>query len=170
MSTTVIYRLGRDPGEIGEMRNAWRGAMYVWNDVAKRYCGLDGFPIFDDGKRGRVWNSHNNPRMPEHERIVLLSTMDNAGVYGRDAKAVADAFERYGREHPHSSLIEQAEILRTADLQPDDLVAWLQTSVSEFWGRSWNEEREDDDWYDPATGTKHFDVYAEAAISSGDHE
>lgn len=166
MSTTSIYRLGREPSCIGDVRNSWRGAMYVWNDVAKRYCGLDSFPIFDDGKRERVWNAFKNPRMPEHERIVLLSTLDNAGVYGRDAKTVADAFMHYGREHPHSSLIEQAEILRAADLRPDDLVAWQQTSVGEFWGQSWNEEREDNDWYDPATGVQHFDVFAEARALS----
>jgi hypothetical protein len=165
MSTTNIYRLGRDPGEIGETRNAWRGAMYVWTDVAKRYCGMDRFPMFGSGDEAsyRVWHSFKDPRMPQHEKIVLLSTLDNAAAYGRDAKVVAEAFDRYGREHPNSSLTEQAEILRTADLQPSDLVAWLQTSVSEFWGSTWNEEKEDNDWYDPATGSKHFDIVAEAA-------
>jgi len=157
MSTTELYRLGRDPGHIGAVRNSWRGAMYIWNDVAKRYCGMDSFPIMNDGERFRVWGAYEDPRMPEHERIVLLSTMDNATVAGKDAQTVAEAFERYGKEHPGSSFIEQAEILRSADLQPTDLVAWQQTSVGEFWGVRWDDELEDNVWYDPAAAN-HFDV------------
>jgi hypothetical protein len=33
------------------------------------------------------------------------------------------------------------------------------------WFADWNEEREDYDWYDPNSGTKHFDVLAEAATA-----
>jgi hypothetical protein len=161
MSTTSIYILGSEPGEIGECRNSWRGAMYVWNDIAKRYCGMESFP-FSGSKQSDVWNANRHHMMPEHDAIVLLSTMDNAIVWGRDAKTVADAFDRYGREHPESSLAEQAEILRSATLNPDDALAWQQTSVGEFWGQSWNEEKEDYDWYNPLTGVNHFDVLQEA--------
>lgn len=164
MSTTSIYTLGSDPGEIGECRNAWRGAMYVWNDIAKRYCGLSGFP-FDRTGQNKVWNANLHYPMPEHERIVLLSTMDNALVWGKDASTVADAFAQYGREHPDSSLAEQAEILRKAELKSDDALAWQQTSVGEFWGNDWNDEKEDYDWYDPKTGTRHFNVLDEAKRS-----
>jgi hypothetical protein len=157
MSTTSIYTLGSEPGEIGECRNSWRGAMYVWNDIAKRYCGMPGFG-FDEKLHNKVWNANRNYPMPEHEAIVLMSTMDNAIVWGRDANTVADAFEKYGREHPESSLTEQAEILRTAELKPDDALAWQQTSVGEFWGQSWDDEKDEPVWYNPATGTKHFDV------------
>lgn len=157
MSTTSIYRLGSEPGEVGETRNSWRGAMYVWNDIAKRYCGMAGFG-FDEKQHSKVWNANRHYPMPEHDAIVLMSTMDNAIVWGRDAKTVADAFEKYGRERPNSSLSEQAEILRSVEIKPDDALAWQQTSVAEFWGTGWNEEKEDNDWYNPATGTKHFDV------------
>ena len=161
MSTTNIFRLGSEPREIASIKNSWRGAKYVWNDMAKRYWGLQSFPMFDDGNRSKVWNTYRHKKLPEHEKIVLLSTMDNAVVFGRDAKVVADAFERYGREHPDSSLIEQAETLRRAELKPDDAVAWQQTSVGEFWGGKYDEAAEDRLWYDPATGSQHFDVVAE---------
>jgi hypothetical protein len=164
MSTTSIYVLGKEPGEIGECRNAWRGAMYVWNDIAKRYCDLPSFP-FDAPSQNKVWNANQRYIMPEHEQIVLLSTMDNAIVWARDAKTVAEAFAKYGREHPDSSLAEQAEILRTAALKPEDALAWQQTSVGEFWGQSWNDESEDYDYYDPHAGTKHFDVMSEVRRS-----
>jgi hypothetical protein len=165
MSTTSIYRLGREPEEIGEARNAWRGAMYVWNDIAQRYFGLPNFPMGRDEIASKIWNAHRHHDLPEHEAIVLMSTMDHATVRGRDASIVAEAFERYGREHPNSSLREQAEILRSAELQPNDYLAWQQTSVAEFWGCQWDGEKDEPDWYDPATGDKHFDV-VEAARGS----
>lgn len=162
MSTTDIYRLGREPGEIGSVRNSWRGGMYVWSDIAKRYFGLPSFPMFDDKARDKIWNASKHVAMPRHEIIVLMTTMDNATIRGSDAAAVANAFEMYAAQHEGSSFGEQAAILRSADLQPDDLVAWNQTSVSEFWGCGWDAEKDEPVWYDPATGTKHFDAYAEA--------
>jgi hypothetical protein len=164
MSTTTIYVLGAEPGEIGECRNAWRGAMYVWNDIAKRYFNLEGFPMGMSGPGGKaneIWNAASTHPLSKHEQIVLLSTMDNAIIWAKDIEEAAQAFDKYGEEHPNSSLAEQAKIMRSHFIRPDDAVAWLQTSVSEFWGHDWNDEREDYDWYEPASGTKHFDVMAE---------
>mgnify|MGYP001332332109 CR=1 FL=1 len=170
MSTTTIYRLGRDPGELAEFRNSWRGAMQVWSHIAKRYLELDMFP-FSGPDQKRVWQAHlTHPLSPE-ERIVLLSTMDNAAVRGADVPAVAAAFDAYGAGHTDSSYREQGialrELVACGEIRPDDWIAWQQTSVGEFWGHiAWNEEREDYDWYDPATGTKHFDFYAEATAEA----
>lgn len=165
MSTTSIYRLGREPSAIGEVSNAWRGAMYVWNDIAKRYCGLERFPFFPGPDQERVWNAYKNTRMPRHEAIVLLSTMDGATVRGEDLAIVAEAFEKYGAEHPNSSLTEQAAVLRRADIRPGDLIAWQQTSVGEFWGRAgYDEDGEEPVWYDSADGNLHFDACADAAL------
>lgn len=166
MSTTSIYRLGRDPTQIGETRNSWRGAMYIWNDVAKRYCGLDAFPMFCEAEQSRVWNANRHTRMPRHEAIVLMTTMDGAVIRGEDAKAVAEAFEQYASEHPaQTSFAEQAAILRSDDVQPGDLIGWQQTSVSEFWGVRWSDDGEEMTWYDPAKEDRHFDAYA-AALKS----
>lgn len=173
MSTTNIFRLGREPAKIGETRNAWRGAMYVWNDMAKRYFGLDAFPMFDDAAQQKVWNAPHHASLPQHEIVALMTTMDFAIVRGRDARIVADAFEKYAKEHPNCSLAEQAEILRTADIQPDDLIGWQQTSVSEFWGMGWDEKKDEATWYDPTANNKHFDAYAAALAKlqlPGHHE
>lgn len=135
--------------------------MYVWNDVAQRYFGLSSFPLSfadPDDMASRIWNHFTNPTMPEHERIVLASTMDYAVVYGHDLPAVISAFERYGAEHPNSSLGEQAAILKAADLRPDDMIGWRGTTVSDFWGHGWDEEKDEAIWYDPATN-KHFDAF-----------
>lgn len=169
MSTTTIYRLGREPGELAEFRNSWRGAMQVWNHIAKRYLKLEMFP-FHGPDQGRVWGATKTHPLSPEERIVLLSTMDNAVVRGADVPAVAAAFDAYGAGHTDSSFREQAQAMReliaSGEIKPDDWIAWQQTSVGEFWGQLWNEEGEDYDWYDPATGTKHFDFYAEATAKA----
>jgi hypothetical protein len=166
MTTTTLYRLGTYPGQIGECQNSWRGAMYVWTDIARRYCGFETFPMFDEVARNRVWNVWRSEPMPLHDAVVLLSTMDYATISARDVPAVANAFEMYGRNHPESSLCEQAALLRAARFEDGDVVAWRQTSVSEFWGETWLPEPNDDGdeakYYDPAKGDRHFDAYAEA--------
>lgn len=166
MSTTTIYRLGREPGEIAEFRNSWRAAMQVWNHIARRYFALESFPMFEPSKRGQVWNASATHPLSMEERIVLLSTLDAAVVKGSDVAALADAFDAYGAGHTDSSYREQATALRallaSGEIKPDDHIAWQQTSVGEFWGGRYDEETEDMVWYDPASGSKHFDVYAEA--------
>lgn len=163
MSTTIIYRLGREPGELGKTRNAWRGAMYVWNDIAKRYFDMESFPMYDKAAQKKVWNAQHHAVLPQHEIIVLMTTMDFAVVRGRDVQIVADAFEKYAKEHQNCSLAEQAAILRTADIRPDDLIGWQQTSVSEFWGRGWDKKSDEVTWYDTKEN-KHFDAYARSAF------
>lgn len=163
MSYTEIYRLGKEPRLIDEIPNSWRGAMFVWNDVAKRYCGLEGFSPFGLSA-SRVWNSHKNPRMPEWERIVLLTTMDNAVVFAKDIPALLEAFETYARERG-GSFAEQAAAIRADTFEEGDAIAWNQTSVNcDVWCR--DEEEIDENivyhWYDTSTGTKHFDVMEDA--------
>jgi hypothetical protein len=161
MSRTEIYRLGREPQEIGLTRNAWRSAMYVWEDIAKRYFDIDGF-FFNKDRHNEIWNAWKHHKMPQHEIIVLLSTMDKAVVRGEDRDALVAAFEQYSQEHPNSSLSEQAQIIKNADIQPGDFIAWRQTSVGEFWGSEWSEENEECVYYDPNKENEHFDVMAEA--------
>lgn len=157
MSTTEIYKIGSpDSGEIGEVKNAWRGAMYVWNDIAKRYCGLESFPLMGE-KQNEVWNAWQRDDMPRHEKIVLLSTMDNAVISHLSVNEAIQAFEKYGAEHPNSSLSEQANIMKSCDIKEGEYIGFCQTSVSDFWGiEEWN----DDGcvFYNPNVSDKHFEV------------
>ena len=167
MSTTDLYRLGNDPECIGEIRNSWRGAMFVWNDIAKRYCRLEGFPLAGP-EQMTVWGAWRDRRMSEHERIVLLSTMDNAIVWGKDIPALIAAFRGYSEARgENNSYGEQADLLETIVFKPDDAIAWNQTSVNgDAWCCPWSDEAEDFVWYDPRAGTKHFDVMEEACRDS----
>jgi hypothetical protein len=159
MSHTSIYRLGDDAGCIGETKNAWRSGMYVWNDMASRYFHLSSFPIFDNEMQRKIWNTHNFHNIPDHERIVLTSTMDNAIVHAEDIGKLVEAYEKYGAEHPNSNFREQAAIIRASEIEPDSAIAWQQTSVGEFWGKRWSEDDEDYLYYDHRKGDKHFDVF-----------
>ena len=133
MSTTDIYAVTKKSCNcIGKVSNAHRGAMYVWNDIAKRYFNLDGFPLFDREMQRRVWNAENEHELPKHEEIVLAATMDRVTVKQADIKKLTDAFDKYGYEHPNSSISEQSKIINSYEFKPDELLAFNQTSASEF--------------------------------------
>ncbi|MBV7315471.1 hypothetical protein [Shewanella sp. NIFS-20-20] len=133
MSYTEIYSIGSNHClELGEVKNAWRGAMYVWNQIAREYFGLDCFPHFDSDLQKRVWNAANYHDLSQSEIIVLASTMDRVTVKSSDLPRLISAFEQYGEKHFQSSFNEQAIILKSADLLPEHKIAWNQTSVNCF--------------------------------------
>lgn len=131
MSYTEIYSIGKNHCEkIGETKNAWRGAMYVWNQIAEKYFGLKSFPHFDESLQRKIWNAGNYHHLTEAELIVLASTMDDASVKKSDIPKLIKAFEEYHKEHPNSSFLEQAEIIKNAELLDDQKISWNQTSVN----------------------------------------
>lgn len=146
MSTTIICAVHQDkePIFIGECRNAFRGAMYVWNDIATRYFDLECYPMFDSEMQSRVWNAGNEKPLTGAELIVLASTMDKAIVKKSDVDPLLEAFKEYGSQHEHSSLSEQADLIdKNRNEIPDGYdLAWIQTSVTGGWFRTWDEETE----------------------------
>lgn len=147
MSATEIYLVqnGKQPRLIGETRNAFRGAMYVWNDIARRYFGMDSFPMFCEEKMKEVWNADADNGLSEHEIIVLNSTMDTVTCDQSDAERLCAAFDKYAVEHPNSSLGEQSEIIKkflAGNIAASGVIAWVQTSVSDGWFSSYEEDEE----------------------------
>lgn len=157
MSYTEICAIedGKEPVCIGEVRNAWRGAMYVWNDIANRYFNTD-FPTWGNNDlQSRIWNAWNDKPLSLCESIVLLTTMDKATVKKNDVGSLLHAFREYAEKHPESSIGEQADLIQSAQLEDGQLIAWVQTSVSEGWFAQWSEEDECD-----KTNTEgSFDVF-----------
>ena len=166
MSRTEIYHLGKSPGEIGTTGNAWRSAMQVWNYVAKRYCDMESMPLLfgEDKEAGswKVWRAWQLPAMPEHEKIVLMSTLDKATVRSEHRDRLVAAFRRYAREQGthNTSIGEQAEIIASNAIEDGDLIAWNQTSVATFWGVL-DDPDNPDEWrfYDPSKDTGHWDIF-----------
>jgi hypothetical protein len=160
MSSTVMYFLQGDKQSDVEFKNAWLGAMYIWNDVAMRHLGLSNFPFMSSG-RSKVWNYGNShPEMPEHERIVLISTMDGALASISQLERLVAAFEKYGEEHPRSSVAAQAkEIKAFMDSGEASLVkaiGWNQNSICDDRWSSYDEASDDYVSYDPSSGSNHF--------------
>lgn len=164
MSSTEIYSVGENHCEmIGGCQNAWRGAMYVWNDIAKRYFGLEHFPSMwgehEQKLASRIWNAHNEHDLPEHEQVVLTSTMDRVLIKATDAHRLVDAFEQYGKEHPNSSLSEQAEIIKKAlpELKDDQFIGFCQTSVADFHFAVQYDDEENEVYHDLSDGWDLFE-------------
>ena len=164
MSYTAIYAIKSDKESesvrlIEEFENAWRGAMYVWDQIARDHFGLDSFPFMGD-MQSKVWNADKDNGLSEYERIVLNSTMDKATVNKAGLEKLIAAFDEYGINHPNSSISEQAKALKelSDNLEDDELIAWQQTSVGEFWGEiDWDEDGEAV-YYNHVNGNIHFDV------------
>ncbi len=134
MSSTEIYAVGENYCSfIGETKNAWRGAMYVWDDIARRYFNLECFPSFgNDDIKKIIWNAGNEHDLTEHELIVLASTMDRVVFSYKDLDRLTDAFDKYYEEHKNSSIGDQSKIIKRCDLTSDKKIAWNQTSINEF--------------------------------------
>lgn len=142
MHCTVIAIVTNDSyKEIGITLNPWRGAMYVWNQIAQKYFGLEGFPFFDHELQRRVWNAGNEHALTDHELIVLASTMDKVFVNQRDLSALIEAFELYAAEHPNSSLGEQAQLIKQADIEPHQYLVWDQNSVAPCYFKPTHDDR-----------------------------
>lgn len=133
MSSTEIYVINSDSSKwIGSTRNAWRGAMFVWDQIARDYLNLDSFPFHDEDLQRKVWNAGKYFELKRYENIVLSSTMDYVYITKSGLKDVLEAFKEYGERHPQSSLMEQYEIINSIDLADDECIAFNQTTVCEF--------------------------------------
>lgn len=169
MSYTELFAIKKDVAIKKEFKNAFRGAMYVWSDIAKRYAGFDVFP-FDYDDQMEVWNYHyRHPNvMKEHEAIVMLSTMDNAMVEANQWERLVKAFEQYGLEHPNSNYYDQANAIKELVEQEgiENIIgfAWNQTSINSvpwFITEEYVEELDDyvDHIYNPDESSNHFWVF-----------
>lgn len=160
MSYTELYEIKDNKVFlIGEVKNAFKGAMYVWNQISKKYFGLDNFPLFDEDLRMKIWNAQKHNNLEPHEEIVLISTMDNVTVNKKDLEKLIEAFEKYGEEHKNSSFSEQARIIKCylEKFGDDSLLAWNQTSVNQFCFEG--EYNEDEDYYEAYKLSDSFDLF-----------
>lgn len=180
MSYTEIYKFKKDGNAtmLAETKNAWRGAMAVWNILDKKYLP----PFMPDWAKAlgetnkeyyrssdmmgkglkEVWGLYDGDKISETDKIVLGSTFDNVVVMKEDLPKLIEAFRNFEGE---TSLKEQADIFEQA-LKDDDLlaVAWNQTSVN---GDAWQSDEtgkdEDDEEvylpYNILTMEKHWNLF-----------
>jgi hypothetical protein len=166
MSNTSIYAIKQDkqPIFLCECHNAFRGAMYVWNDIATRYFELECFPTFDEKMQSRIWNAGNEKPLTNSEIIVLASTMDGAIVKKECVSKLLAAFREYGEKHENSSIADQSKLIaKKMDIIPEGYsLAWIQTSVCEGWFREFDDDTEE---YTCDTSGS-FDVFDQCEVAA----
>ena len=178
MSYTEIYKFGKDgsAGQVGETRNAFRGAMSIWGILEEKYLpphktawsmpGEKVSRVADMMNRNamkEIWGLIDNPDISEVDKIVLASTFDNVIVSKENIPKLLDAFRSF---EGNTSLKEQAEVIVSAISEDPELIAiaWNQTSVN---GDAWESEEtgEDEDGeeyylpYNLNNSDKHWELF-----------
>lgn len=151
MSYTEIYKFKKDGDAelVAETKNAFRGAMAVWNILDEKYlppfipswATLMNDPnkryyrsadIFGNGIK-EVWGLFDDEKVSNIDKVVLGSTFDNVIVMKDDLPKLIDCFRKFEGD---TSLKEQADYIEECFKNDDDLIAiaWKQTSVN---GDAW---------------------------------
>ena len=151
MSYTEIYKFNKngDAEMIGEIKNAWRGAMAVWGIIEKRYlpkvpkpswmdqndynergysrCSMP--PMGKENPMKPIWDLFNDDKVSGFDKIALGSTFDNVIVKKDHIPELIKAFRNFDGE---TSLKDQSDFLEKAFRNDKDLIAiaWNQTSVN----------------------------------------
>ena len=136
MSYTTLYAFKQD-GSIethAEYKNAWHGAMIVWNSMAERYNTP--FNLIDEKSMLALWALAGDKKVPLHDRITLATTFDRKVVYSKDFQRLVAAMKESAKwlpEHCHIGK-QVADIEKIMELTPDIIaVGWNQTSVVDSW-------------------------------------
>lgn len=158
MSYTTILAAFQD-GQlqpVTEIRNSWRAAMWIWNEIARKYCGMDTFPmpLGEDGmeKCRKVWNMADSERIKEIDRLALLTTLDGFLVEARHFERVAQALDEF--QPTSTNLKEQAVVIRRLAKEGARAIGWHQTSTAED---PWGSQDDEGNYipYNIDTGKKH---------------
>lgn len=128
MSYTEMYGIPQEGGELVHLqdcKNSWRGAMWIWNNLSKKYLGRD-FNLMEAGD-SEVWNLWKDSKLSDSEYYSLMSTFDGMLVHNEMMLVVADALEQFDPGTENLKL--QAQTLRQAKKDGMMAVCWNQTSV-----------------------------------------
>jgi hypothetical protein len=182
MSYTEIYKFNKDgtAEDIGEVRNAFRGAMAVWNSLEKKYLPkyvpewakhknesadkeYSRMSGADQEAQKEIWDIVKHPDITETHKIAMNTTFDNVVVKRKNLKKLIKAFREFEFE---TSLKEQADLIEVAmENDPDMLgIAWNQTSVNgDTWTNSggYDEETEESIPYNLLKEEKHWFLFDE---------
>jgi hypothetical protein len=160
MSYTEIYGAKKN-GEIvlvNETKNAWRGAMHVWDKLSEKY-GVTGGLL---SGFNQLWKMADTGKLLDFENVVMKSTFDDVIVKKENIPALLTAFREYDNHFPNSSLLEQAEIIEKEILNDDEMLAvcWNQTSVNcNPWTEGYDEETEEEIPYNILNGERHWSLF-----------
>jgi hypothetical protein len=158
MANIEFYAFGKDGNAFlfESVPDSWRGAPAIWQYLESKYLPLyrpEGTPpevpdeelptylgyqpsrfnTTSDAQQHEVWDLVENLSVPEHERIVLFTTLSECLVKREDIPKVVEAFTAFDGE---TNLLEQGLVLEHL-YADEDLIAvgWNQDSnFSDHWG------------------------------------
>jgi hypothetical protein len=188
MSYTEIYGFDKEGNAYceAEVKNAWRGAMAIWNTLEKKYLpkyrpsyvpsyisddNVEGFlgykpsrltAMMDDKAMKEVWGLANDSRLKDCERIALASTFDRVIIKRENMLRLISAFREFDGE---TSLKAQADLIEKM-LNDENCMAvgFNQTSVNgDTWSNfgGYDDEKDEEIPYNIFTGDKHWELFEE---------
>lgn len=165
MSYTELFKVKSDGNaeSFNEVRNAFRGAMAVWNSLEKKYLPETPFSRLFGSEAQKVWDLVKDERLTSEERICMASTFDNVMVKRENLPKLIVAFRKFPSE---TSLPEQADLIEMEMNLDEDLVAigWNQTSVNgDTWANfgGYDEEEGEPIPYNINTMDRHWFLFDE---------
>jgi len=128
---------------IGEVNNAWKGAMAIWKILEKKYLppyqpswwnpNLNKEPpsrCLQPESAREIWDLSKSEKLSQNEKIVLNSTFDRCIVNVDNIDKVIFAFREF---EGVTNLKEQADLIEQTIKKDSKIIAigWNQTSVCE---------------------------------------
>lgn len=163
MSFTELHQVTLD-GDVDfceEYHNSWRGAMLVWDAMAKHY-GLSFL-----GQRQAVWDLYKNEAVPLGLRVTMASTFDNVMVKSENIPRLIVAIGEFGQIFgDNGNLGLQVEALQALYEGGDCFaVCWNQTSVNANPWQVYDEKIEDYKPYNVFNGERHWFLFEDDHFS-----
>lgn len=133
MSYTLVYGVPRRSPirYVGEVHNAHRGAMAIWDAIARAHCGMEHFPFSNKFASQKVWDRWMDRSIPVEHRAVLASTLDLVIVRRDHIPELIRCMDSFDRDFPgETNLQGQIEVIGPIVRSKLAGVAWNQTSVN----------------------------------------
>lgn len=156
MSRVELYAV-REDGNIVHKRdlaNSWLGAMLVWSELGKKYCG--GFNLLN---LDPVWALQNSPELTGAEWCTLMTTFDDCVVPVAQFGLVAQCYRDFGANFPKSHYAEIANVLDSLAAEGAIGFCANQTSINcNPWWVDGDPDAEDDEGrpYNIHVDSKHW--------------
>lgn len=181
MSYTELTFFGKDknPSHTEDIKNAWRGAMAIWDIMDERYLPpfipdfVGRLEINNPSKRyfrmsssleeerKKVWALFNDEKVSRIDKIIIGSTFDWVIVIKQNVSELIQAFRLFEGE---TSLKEQADLIEE-EFKDENIIAvgWNQTSVSQnnWTDFSYDQEKQESIPYNLSENDKHWNLFEE---------
>jgi len=167
MSHTTIHKITEDGNMSSgiELRNAWRGAMFIWTEIGKAHLEEAKTPFWSallDSES--VWGLFTDERLSQMERAVLGSTFDKVMVKRENLPKFVGHLREFAQKYDaenSSSLLEQASAIeKLLEMTDTYAIAWTQTSVAGDVWWVWDDDDEDfNRYYDYTRDEGHWFLY-----------